>query len=146
MATVGVILMYSKDIIDSNNNIKSCVDVKNKLNDSDFFNEERMTRLLAIIKEENNMTNYVSTEYVGDRMIRMSLRQNYFKKFNYSPDPMDYYSIINNAVERLIDENLPEVMGIIGNDADFINNIHLNVGLLYCITRPTPGIIVIDFD
>ena len=138
--------MYSQDIIKSNNNIKSCVEIKNELNKHNFFTEDRMHRLLEIIKEENNMTNYVSTEFVDDGIIRMSLRQNYFKKFNYSIDPMDYYSIINNAVERIIDENLPEVKQIFIDDIGCITSIHNNIGLLYSITRPAPGIIVIDFN
>ena len=138
--------MYSQDIIKSNNNIKSCVEIKNELNKHNFFTETRMHRLLEIIKEENNMTNYISTEFVDDGIIRMSLRQNYFKKFNYSTDPMDYYSIINNAVERIIDENLPEIKQIFIEDIGCINSIHNNIGLLYSITRPAPGIIVIDFN
>lgn len=137
--------MYNQDIIESNNKIKSCIDIRNKMILNNFFTEDKMARLLEIIKEENNMTTYVSTEYIGNSMIRMSLRQNYFKKFNYSIDPMDYYRIINNGVERLIDEYLPEVMRIFEDDIGCINQIRRNASLLYTITRPAAGIIVISF-
>ena len=138
--------MYNQDIINSNNKIKSCIDIKNKMMFGNFFTEDKMSRLLSIIKEENNMTTYVSTEYIGNGMIRMSLRQNYFKKFNYSADPMDYYRIIDNGVERLIDEYLPEVMQLFDDDISCVNRIRENVSLLYSITRPSPGIIVISFN
>ena len=137
--------MYNQDIIDSNNKIKSCVDIRNKMILSDFFTEDKMRRLLDIIKEENNMTNYVSTEYIGDRMIRMSLRQNYFKKFNYSTDPLDYYRIVTVAIERWIDEYLPEITNLFIDDISCINQIRENSSLLYNIIRPAAGIIVISF-
>ena len=137
--------MYNQDIIDSNNKIKSCVDIRNKMILSDFFTEDKMRRLLDIIKEENNMTNYVSTEYIGDRMIRMSLRQNYFKKFNYSTDPLDYYRIVTVAIERWIDEYLPEITNLFMDDISCINQIRENSSLLYNIIRPAAGIIVISF-
>lgn len=137
--------MYNQDIIESNNKIKNCIDFRTKMILSNFFTEDKMARLLEIIKEENNMNTYVSTEYVGNGMIRMSLRQNYFKKFNYSADPMDYYRIINNGVERLIDEYLPEVMNICEEDIGIINQIRGNASLLYTITRPAAGVIVISF-
>lgn len=137
--------MYNQDIIDSNNKIKTCVDIRNKMILSDFFTEDKMRRLLDIIKEENNMTNYVSTEYIGDRMIRMSLRQNYFKKFNYSTDPLDYYRIVTVAIERWIDEYLPEITNLFMDDISCINQIRENSSLLYNIIRPAAGIIVISF-
>ena len=137
--------MYNQDIIDSNNKIKSCVDIRNKMILSDFFTEDKMRRLLDIIKEENNMTNYISTEYIGDRMIRMSLRQNYFKKFNYSTDPLDYYRIVTVAIERWIDEYLPEITNLFMDDISCINQIRENSSLLYNIIRPAAGIIVISF-
>ena len=112
---------------------------------SDFFTEDKMRRLLDIIKEENNMTNYISTEYIGDRMIRMSLRQNYFKKFNYSTDPLDYYRIVTVAIERWIDEYLPEITNLFMDDISCINQIRENSSLLYNIIRPAAGIIVISF-
>ena len=137
--------MYNQDIIDSNNKIKTCVDIRNKMILSDFFTEDKMRRLLDIIKEENNMTNYISTEYIGDRMIRMSLRQNYFKKFNYSTDPLDYYRIVTVAIERWIDEYLPEITHLFMDDISCINQIRENSSLLYNIIRPAAGIIVISF-
>ena len=137
--------MYNQDIIDSNNKIKTCVDIRNKMILSDFFTEDKMRRLLDIIKEENNMTNYISTEYIGDRMIRMSLRQNYFKKFNYSTDPLDYYRIVTVAIERWIDEYLPEITNLFMDDISCINQIRENSSLLYNIIRPAAGIIVISF-
>ena len=137
--------MYNQDIIDSNNKIKTCVDIRNKMILSDFFTEDKMRRLLDIIKEENNMTNYISTEYIGDRMIRMSLRQNYFKKFNYSTDPLDYYRIVTVAIDRWIDEYLPEITNLFMDDISCINQIRENSSLLYNIIRPAAGIIVISF-
>ena len=41
--------MYNQDIIDSNNKIKTCVDIRNKMILSDFFTEDKMRRLLDII-------------------------------------------------------------------------------------------------
>jgi hypothetical protein len=105
-----------------------------------------MQRLLVIFKEENNINTYISTEYTEDNLVRITLKQNYFKKFDNSIDPLDYYTLIDQCVSRLIDENLPEVVSIFSNDSiDYINIIRNNPSMLYTLTRPSAGIILISF-
>lgn len=138
--------MYNEVVNEYNKNFNTIIKLKNILCANNFFSNEKMQRLLSIIKEENNMNTYLSTEFTENNTIRISLRQNYFKKFNYSIEPLDYYTIINNSVSRLIDEYLPEVMNILHEESiDSINIIRNNVNMLYTLTRPSPGIIIIEF-
>ena len=138
--------MYNLDIIDYNNKYNTAIYIKNKLLTNNFFTKEKMQRLLAIFKEENNINTYISTEYTEANILRITLRANYFKKFNYSIDPLDYYSLINQSVQRLIDEYLPEIIDIFKNDSiNYINIIRENTNILYTITRPSAGIIMISF-
>ena len=138
--------MYNQDIINYNNKYNDIVHVKNKLLVNNFFSNDKMQRLLAIFKEENNINTYISTEYTEANMLRITLRQNYFKKFNFSIDPLDYYPLINQSVDRLLDENWDEVMSIFRNDSvKCINIIRENIGMLYTLTRPSSGIILITF-
>jgi len=138
--------MYNQDIIQYNNKYNDTIYIKNKLLSNNFFSESKMQRLLAIFKEENNINTYISTEYAEDNLLRITLRQNYFKKFNFSIDPLDYYNLINQSLERLIDENWNEVIGIFNNDScRYLNIIHNNINMLYTLTRPSIGIIMISF-
>ena len=138
--------MYNEVVNEYNKNFNYIIKLKNLLCANDFFSNDKMQRLLSIIKEENNMNAYLSTEFTAPNTIRISLRQNYFKKFNYSIEPLDYYTIINNGVSRLIDEYLPEAMSILHEESiDSINVIRNNINMLYTLTRPSPGIIIIEF-
>ena len=138
--------MYNQDIIQYNNKYNDTVYIKNKLISSRFFTEDKMARLLAIFKEENNINTYISTEYYEENILRITLRQNYFKKFNFSIDPLDYYSLMNQSIQRLIDEYWNEVMDIFKNDSvECLNVIRNNTSMLYTITRPSSGIIMISF-
>lgn len=138
--------MYNQDIIQYNKKYNNTIYIKNKLISENFFSNDKMQRLLVIFKEENNINTYISTEYTEDNMVRITLKQNYFKKFDNSIDPLDYYTLIDQCVSRLIDENLPEVVSIFSNDSiDYINIIRNNPSMLYTLTRPSAGIILISF-
>ena len=138
--------MYNQDIIQYNKKYNSTIYIKNKLISENFFSNDKMQRLLVIFKEENNINTNISTEYTEDNMVRITLKQNYFKKFDNSIDPLDYYTLIDQCVSRLIDENLPEVVSIFSNDSiDYINIIRNNPSMLYTLTRPSAGIILISF-
>ncbi|MBR2247805.1 MAG: hypothetical protein IJ880_12445 [Bacilli bacterium] len=138
--------MYNQYIIKYNNKYNNTIYIKNKLISENFFSNDKMQRLLVIFKEENNINTYISTEYTEDNMVRITLKQNYFKKFDNSIDPLDYYTLIDQCVSRLIDENLPEVVSIFSNDSiDYINIIRNNPSMLYTLTRPSAGIILISF-
>ena len=138
--------MYNQDIIQYNKKYNNTIYIKNKLISENFFSNDKMQRLLVIFKEENNINTYISTEYTEDNMVRITLKQNYFKKFDNSIDPLDYYTLIDQCVSRLIDENLPEVVSIFSNDSiDYINIIRSNPSMLYTLTRPSAGIILISF-
>ena len=138
--------MYNQNIIQYNKKYNDTIFIKNKLLSYNFFSKDKMKRLLEIFKEENNINTYISTEYVEDNMVRITMRQNYFKKFNFSIDPLDYYPLINQCVDRLIHEYFNEIMDIFrGDSVSYINNILNYTQMLYTLTRPSPGIILISF-
>ena len=137
--------MYNEDILNSNTKIKDCISIKNNLIEQDFFSQDKMQRLIDIMREENRLDGYVSTFMALDGYIRITLRKTYFKKFNNSFDPLDFYPVIDNCLMELLNENNSSLEKLFENDKTCINKLKDNISLFYTISRPDENSIIINF-
>lgn len=137
--------MYNEDILNSNAKIKECISIKSDLTENKFFSQDKMQRLIDIMREENRLDGYVSTFMALDGYIRITLRKTYFKKFNNSFDPLDFYPVIDNCLMELLNENDSELEAIFEDDKRCIDKIKNNLSLYYSISRPDENSIIINF-
>lgn len=133
--------MYNETIIENGNDLKKCLEEKNKLKLSNFFNANCLNRLFEILEFNNRLRNYLSTLTINDNYIKATFRKTYFKKFNFSFDSMNFYNMVNESLLILLQE---ESDSLDFNESE-LNTIFNNISNLYTITRPNDNTIIITF-
>lgn len=133
--------MYNNTIIENGNELKKCLEEKNKLKQIHFFNDNHLNHLFEILEFNNQLKSYLSTLTINENYIKATFRKTYFKKFNFSFDSMVFYNMINQSLLILLQEESDSLKFT----EEEMNTIYNNISNLYTITRPNENTIIITF-
>lgn len=133
--------MYNETIIENGALLKKCLEEKNKLKLSHFFNSDNLNHFFEILEFNNQLKSYLSTLTVNENYIKATFRKTYFKKFNFSFDSINFYNMINESLIVLLQEQ----SDAIDLNEEELNIIYNNISNLYTISRPNDNTIIITF-
>lgn len=133
--------MFNETIIDNGNQLKSCLEEKQKLQLAHFFNSDNLNYLFEILEFNNQLKSYLSTLTINDNYIKATFRKTYFKKFNFSFDSINFYNMINESLLVLLQER-SDMLELTDEE---LNAIYTNISNLYTITRPNDNTIILSF-
>ena len=134
----------SDKIINNTNKIIKCLTALTILNRNNFFNEGRLRDLYNIMNEDNHIGSYTTSIKLLPKYIKLELSNQFFIDYNFGYDSLLFINTLNNAIRRLLMNNIATINTMIEN-FNIDKNIP-NLSLLYSISRINNNTIEIKFN